>query len=800
MLWGWGEKSEDARVPNRLALVVREPVTASRALVRLLSSTTNRVRMSPASVVHWPRERAERRAGEAAWREGDKARAHVHFEAAAKYGTNHWTWLRYARSSMRIGQVGAAYHAMARALEIAPSSLSVRPQVANLLTRHGRRDEREALLAAPPQRAPRRGDNYWPLFDQARALILRGDVETACDVMLDALYVAPESPSVCLEFASLLNAMGDGDVGLGLLAELPRGYRSDVVALIARVLVRRGAVAHAREIAARFEREGKNIEAAVLEASVLHAEGRGQDARTLAKTHPEAKVLTPSLGHVALDFAGVADAWHDLAPMADGANNRLLIRFIRRLDSRGHLALASEVATIAHARPSESEAARRWDLLCLAKLDALDAGLHMGSTPDATYEGNAKNVFYLLHNSLPHMSAGYASRTHGLLSALVERGYRMQGVTRPGFPYDTVADPNARIAESDMIDDVNYLRIGKPRRYPRVDIVSYFEEYVSLLEPLARREQIGLVHAASNFWNGLAANVLRDRLGIPSIYEVRGLWEVTQHSRQPEYIATEGYALQVRLEAQAAIEADAVITITQALRREMVRRGVDDDKITVVPNGVDTDRFVPLPRDEQLEAELGLTGKRVIGFVGSLVDYEGIDQLLHAAARLRRTHDDFHVLLVGRGAEEPVLRAMATELELDDIVTFTGRVAHEEVERYLSVIDVTPFPRHALPVCEMVSPLKPLESMATGKLVIASSVAALAEMIDDGVTGLLFEKMNLDDLTRVLTLALDDDGMRDRVTATARSWVEQERSWAALSGRVETLYEALLSGAAVRAR
>jgi glycosyltransferase involved in cell wall biosynthesis len=594
--------------------------------------------------------------------------------------------------------------------------------------------------------------------------------------------------------------MGEGDVGLGLLTRLDHGVTVEAAALVARVLVRRQALGAIRALAARFALDGRDVDAVVFEGAALHAEGRPADARALVANHGEARAITLALANVALDFTAVADAWRDLAPIADFANTRLLIRFVRRLDARGELALAKQVSAIAAGRPNGGEAAARWDLACDRKLDALAHGLHLASGPrDATYDPDPKSVFYLLHNSLPYMSAGYASRTHGLLSALVERGRRVQGVTRPGFPYDTLDDPSLRIADHDTIDDVNYLRIGQPRRYSRIDIVDYFEEYVALLEPVARREQIGLVHAASNYWNGLAANVLRDRLGIPSIYEVRGLWEVTQHSRQPEFAATEGYRLQVRMETQAAEEADAAITITYALRDEMARRGVDFDKMTVVPNGVDTDRFIPLPRDEQLEAELGLTGKRVIGFVGSLVDYEGLDLLLRAAARLRRTHDDFHVLLVGRGAGDEELRALTTELGLDDFVTFTGRVPHEQVERYLSVIDITPFPRHALPVCEMVSPLKPLESMATGKLVIASSVAALAEMVDDGVTGLLFEKESLDDFTRVLGLALDDVELRQRLTATARPWVERERSWAALSGRVEALYETLLSGARVGA-
>jgi glycosyltransferase involved in cell wall biosynthesis len=806
-------------VGKRLAVTAREPLAAARSLGRLVATTTQRVRLAPTAVVHWPRERAARTAGEASWRAGDEQRAYAHFEDATRDGTNQWSWLRFARSSMRRDRAGLAYDAMARALEIAPASLSVRPEVVNLLSHRGLRDERDALLAAPlragrgrrnagpipangthPVATPAAGStDYWAWFDYARDAIARDEIETACAATLEGLHVGPSSPSVCLEFASLLNAMGDGDVGLGLLAALQRGFLADGAALIARVLVRNQALGAVRELAARFAVDGRDVAAVVFEAAALHADDRADDARALVASHTDSRAITLGLGHVALDFSEVADAWRDLAPIADFASTRLLLRFVRRLDARGQLVFAKEVSSIAAGRANAGSAALRWDLACDRKLDALAHGLHLsGVTRDETYEPDPKSVFYLLHNSLPYMSAGYASRTHGLLSALVERGRRVQGVTRPGFPYDTLDDPTRPVSDHDAIDDVNYLRIGEPRRYSRVDIVDYFEEYVALLEPLARREQIGLVHAASNFWNGLAANVLRDRLGIPSIYEVRGLWEVTQHSRQPEFGVTEGYQLQVLLEAQAAQEADAVITITHALRHEMARRGVNDDKMIVVPNGVDTDRFRPLPRDEELEADLGLGGKRVIGFVGSLVDYEGLDLLLRAAARLRRTHDDFHVLLVGRGAGDEDLRALTTELGLHDVVTFTGRVPHEQVVRYLSVIDITPFPRHALPVCEMVSPLKPLESMATGKLVVASSVAALAEMVDDGVTGLLFEKESLDDLTRVLGRALDDAELRERLTTTARPWVERERSWAALSGRVEALYEALLSGASVQ--
>jgi glycosyltransferase involved in cell wall biosynthesis len=281
------------------------------------------------------------------------------------------------------------------------------------------------------------------------------------------------------------------------------------------------------------------------------------------------------------------------------------------------------------------------------------------------------------------------------------------------------------------------------------------------------------------------------------VYEVRGLGEVDRESRDPSYRGSEGYALSVRLETQAATEADAVITITDALRLELIRRGIEPGKIMVVPNGVDTDRFQLEPRDEELAAELGVAGKTVVGFVGTLVAYEGLDLLLRASARLAAESDDFRVLIVGSGTAQQTLHDLSTELGLDRVVTFTGRVPHAEVSRYLSLIDVTPFPRRALPVTEMVSPLKPLESMATGSVVIASSVAALAEMVEDGRTGLVFEKESLDDLTRALRAALDDDALREQLVTNGRAWVEAQRSWTGLSRTVERCYASVLAGVPV---
>lgn len=410
------------------------------------------------------------------------------------------------------------------------------------------------------------------------------------------------------------------------------------------------------------------------------------------------------------------------------------------------------------------------------------------------YEPVDRKVLYLLHNSLPFHSAGYSIRTHGLLSELSRRGYHMEGVTRLGYPYDMPGLGGLpSIDQSDVIDDVRYSRLtAEPSRELKRPLHRYIQRYSGVLEEYALTVRPALIHGASNHWNGLAAVNVANKLGIPSVYEIRGLWEVTRASREPSWAYSEGHQLIVRMETDAACAASKVVTITGALRDEMIFRGVDPAKITVVPNGVDTSRFVPQKRDARLAKELGISDELVIGYVGSVLDYEGIGILLQAAHILRQERTDFIILVVGDGAALEQLKRSVLERGQEGYVIFTDRVPHDEVNRYYSLIDVAPFPRLPLPVCEMVSPLKPFEAMAMGKAVVASNVAALAEIVSDGRTGLLHEKGNPASLAIQLRRLLDDPALRTRLAESGLSWVRKERDWRVVASQVADIYSELL--------
>jgi glycosyltransferase involved in cell wall biosynthesis len=228
----------------------------------------------------------------------------------------------------------------------------------------------------------------------------------------------------------------------------------------------------------------------------------------------------------------------------------------------------------------------------------------------------------------------------------------------------------------------------------------------------------------------------------------------------------------------------------------MASRGVPEDRMVVLPNGVHVDHFAPRRRDAALEHQLGTAGKTVIGYAGGLVDYEGVDLLLDAVAALRERRDDFHLVVVGDGHYQSALDAQAGRLRLGDVATFTGRVPHSQIGRYLSLFDIAPFPRRPLPVCELISPIKPFESMAMGKAVVVSSVAALTEIVTDGKTGLVFAKGDVIELTRALERLLDSAELRASLGAQARDWVRAERDWSSIVDVVDATYREVLDGSA----
>jgi PEP-CTERM/exosortase A-associated glycosyltransferase len=261
---------------------------------------------------------------------------------------------------------------------------------------------------------------------------------------------------------------------------------------------------------------------------------------------------------------------------------------------------------------------------------------------------------------------------------------------------------------------------------------------------------------------------------------------------------TEGslrYRLSRALETWTLRRADAITTICEGLRQDILVRGIPESKVTVIPNAVNPDAFPVISQpDVQLQQELGLSNAFTLGFLGSFYGYEGLDTLLEAMPEILRREPRTRLLLVGGGFEEERLKAQASRLGIERVVHFVGRVPHSAVSRYYSLVDLLVFPRKSIRLTETVTPLKPLEAMAQGRLLIASDVGGHRELIRDGNTGFLFKPGDPAALAAAVGKVLDRSDSGSGVRAAGRRFVEEERTWSASVARYEGVYSKLLEG------
>jgi len=302
-----------------------------------------------------------------------------------------------------------------------------------------------------------------------------------------------------------------------------------------------------------------------------------------------------------------------------------------------------------------------------------------------------------------------------------------------------------------------------------------------------------ILHAHSPVLDAFPALRCGRRHGLPVVYEVRACWEdaAVDHGS-----TTEGslrYRATRAAETFAARQADALTVICEGLRREFEGRGIPGEKITVIPNAVDVDSFrFSSSSDPALRGELGLDGACVLGFVGSFYAYEGLDLLLEVLPMLLRELPALRVLLVGGGPQETALKSQAQRLGVTRQVIFTGRVPHDQVQRYYDLIDVLVYPRHSMRLTDLVTPLKPLEAMAQGRILVASDVGGHCELVRDGDTGYLFATGSAEALAIAVRRALGERDRWDEMRHRGRRFVESERTWVASVERYRAVYESLL--------
>lgn len=397
-------------------------------------------------------------------------------------------------------------------------------------------------------------------------------------------------------------------------------------------------------------------------------------------------------------------------------------------------------------------------------------------------------VLHVFDHSIP-LHSGYTFRSRSIIKQQHALGIETCHVTSPKHGNDEAC--------VDEVDGLTFYRSaptsGVMAKLPVLNQMANIAPMVKRILEVIALEKPDVIHAHSPALNGIAALKAGRKSGLPVVYEIRAFWEdaAVDHGTCKE--GDLRYRLTRKLETHVVKHADAVTTICQGLKNDLIARGFAKEKFTVIPNAVNVEQFeVISEKHKQLELSLNLTGCHVLGFLGSFYAYEGLDLLIEAMPAILKSNANVRLLLVGGGPQEQNLKHQVSLLGIEDKVIFTGRVPHEEVGKYYSLVDLLVYPRKTMRLTDLVTPLKPLEAMAQGKIVLASNVGGHHELITDNQNGFLFQAGNVVDLSERVIQFLANDTVGKSVIENGRHYVESERNWKASVSNYLPVYQAII--------
>lgn len=399
-------------------------------------------------------------------------------------------------------------------------------------------------------------------------------------------------------------------------------------------------------------------------------------------------------------------------------------------------------------------------------------------------------ILHILDHSLP-LHSGYTFRTQSILKEQRRREWQPVALTSPKHEISWKKPTD----ELEEIDNLRFYRTGSitETTVPFGAEVKLMRSLAKRIEEVVRIEKPDLLHVHSPVLNAIPALRIGRKLTIPVVYEIRAFWEdaAVDHGTYAERSLK--YRLVRSLETWTCRRATQVAVLCNGLRNDLIARGIPKEKLTVVANGINPTDFQPCAPDRELAASLGISGKKVLGFIGSFYRYEGLELLVNAFDRLSQTTNGLALLLVGGGEMDGELRNQIERLRLRGRVILTGRVPHEKIPGMYSMMDVLVYPRYSMRLTELVTPLKPLEAMAMGKALIASDIGGHRELIKDGLNGFLFKPGDIPSLVETLRRVLEDSCLRNDLALQARNWVLETQTWCKTTERYSSIYAQALA-------
>lgn len=389
-------------------------------------------------------------------------------------------------------------------------------------------------------------------------------------------------------------------------------------------------------------------------------------------------------------------------------------------------------------------------------------------------------ILHLVKESRPFLSNGFTSRSHNNFLAEAKAGLEPIVVTEPGFPRGIVG---GQFAKHHNVDGILHTRLDLGDiDYAGMPVDAFLQIFAELAYEEVVKLRPSIIHASSGrrgYETALVGLSLKEKTGLPFVYEVRSFFEGNWTPDMEWEETGEVFDRRMRVEKMCMDAADRVLTIGDAMRDEIISRGVDPAKVGIIPNAVDSARFVPQSRSTRLADLLGLGDFPTFGYVSNMDHYrESQETLIEACALLKQQGSEARCVLVGDGPRRPKLKQLAVELGIEERVIFTGAVDHMQIPEYYSIIDLFVVPRVAERAAKYVTPLKPFEAMALGKPVIVSDLPALKEIVEEPIRGLTFQNGNAASLSDILAILFVDKERAGKMAMAGMDWVTKHRTWA----------------------
>lgn len=403
---------------------------------------------------------------------------------------------------------------------------------------------------------------------------------------------------------------------------------------------------------------------------------------------------------------------------------------------------------------------------------------------------------------------GSSLRSRDILYSQKEIGLEPIAITSP---FQEGLEDNSK---KDIIDGIVYFRTSNNNKEEAasekgapflVKVKKLFRifSFVKSLDSLIKEEKPDILHAHATFFCGIAAFKAAKKHGIPYVYEVRSLWEERALQRNKNMLTKLSTSSLRFLETKAMLLADHVVVINQNLYDNIVARGIDKRKVSIIPNAVNstyiqklTENLTTSTNSSKKEENFFKSNPITLGYIGTVSPIEGLDLLIKAVEKVNNATGREHFILkiFGNGIMLQELKSFVAKNDFKS-THFMGSLEPQRIPEAYNEIDIIVNPRIKSKLTDSVTPLKPLEAMAYRKLVIGSDVGGIKELVKDKETGLLFEADKPSSLYDLLIFIAQHypNEITSTIIENGQAFVKKNRSWLSNAKKYKAVYQDILS-------